>query len=649
MGVVTCRALSVGAFTAGLTVCATPIEAQQWIEMKSAHFVVTSNASQSSTRTLAWQLEQVRSAISTMFAWARADLDRPIAVYAVKDERSMRALAPQYWEARAGIRPVSVWVSAPDQHYFGIRTDAQVEDRDNVNPHIAAYHAYVSLILQQSSDRDLPLWFSTGFAGVISNTIVRDTYIHFGPPIPWHLEHLRENVRFRLPVLMKVTRSSPEYTNADSRYRFDAQSWALVHFLMFGDKGIRRPKLDQFIRLVSSGTDVDTAIREAFGPLADLETNFFHYINRSLFSFLRVDADASVKRESFPTRQLSPSESAARLALFHVGMNRPAEARAAIQEARKAAAAPESFLAEAMLLDREGKRDEARAALERAVAERIESGYAHYRLASLRWAPSPDRDTLAGLEKLLLRAVALNNLHAPSNALLAEVRSLLGIGEALAYARRASILAPSEPSHYLTAARILMRQQKHDEALKEVQTALTLPKSDSVRAEAERLTATIGRAKSGQAVERPKATESTERPIPAEGQAADVPVRAGPGLVLPQLVQEVKPIYTVEALRMRVEGVIWVEAVVLPDGTVGRVTVAKCDLKSRLQDSTNRDEEDLRKALSESKFKPGECTETFGLDRVAVNTVKQWRFTPGTRDGKAVPVLVEISMSFTLR
>ncbi len=386
----TCSSVPVCVFAALLALCPTPIQAQQWTEMKSAHFVVTSNAGQSATRTLAWQLEQIRSAISTLFTWARVDLDRPVAVFAVKDERSMRALAPGYWETKGGVRPASVWVTAADQHYFAIRTDVEVEDRNNINPHITAYRAYVSLILRQSSDRALPLWFANGFAGVLSNTIVRDTHILFGPPIPWYLEHLREGVRMRLPDLLKVTRASREYTNAGLRDRLDAQAWALVHFLMFSDKGVRRAKLDQFIRLVASGIDVDVAIREALGPLAQLETDFFNYINRSIFSYLRVEADASVTRESFPTRTLSAAESAAASALFHVAMDRPLEARAAIDGARKAAATPDGYLAEALLLDREGKREEARAAFERAVDAGTPSSYAHYRLALLRWAPSPD-------------------------------------------------------------------------------------------------------------------------------------------------------------------------------------------------------------------------------------------------------------------
>jgi hypothetical protein len=51
--------------------------ADEWIEVKSAHFTVVSNASERSTRTLVWQLEQVRSATAALWSWAKADLNQP--------------------------------------------------------------------------------------------------------------------------------------------------------------------------------------------------------------------------------------------------------------------------------------------------------------------------------------------------------------------------------------------------------------------------------------------------------------------------------------------------------------------------------------------------------------------------------------------
>src|SRR5260221_8531070 len=84
--------------------------ADQWIEVKSAHFVVTSNAGAGNAKALAWQLEQIRSAIATLWPWARVDSNRPLVVLAVKDEQSMKGLAPSYWERKGGVHPSSVWV-----------------------------------------------------------------------------------------------------------------------------------------------------------------------------------------------------------------------------------------------------------------------------------------------------------------------------------------------------------------------------------------------------------------------------------------------------------------------------------------------------------------------------------------------------------
>lgn len=616
------------------------VQAQEWVEMTSPHFVVVSNAGPSQTRTLVWQFEQIRSAIATMFDWARVDPDRPVAIYAVKDERSMRALAPEYWERQGGMRPVSVWVSAADRHYLAIRSDVKAEDRDTINPHINAYYSYASLILQHSIDHELPLWFMRGFAGVLSNTIVRDTYVLLGPPIPWHLDRLRERSRLRLAELTKVTRSSPEYTSGEALNRFDAQSWALVHFLMFGDNGARRSQLDQFTALVAAGKDFDAAMRESLGRIEDLEGDYYNYIGRSLYTFNRVNVDASVPRENLPSRPLSASEIASAQALFHVAMDRPVEARAAIQRARKTAPdAPDSFLAEALMHDREEKRDEARAAFQQAVDGGSSSAYAHYRLAALRWRSPPDRDTLTAIEKLLSKAIALNSRHAASNAYLGEVRSLLGSGEPLPFVRRAIALAPTVAAHRLTAARVLLRRKAHDEALREARTGLTLARSDEDRRDAEALIASI---------------ERVPRQTPVQSSASNppeaiAPVKPGPGVVNPRLRKETKPSYTADAMRMRLQGVVRLETVVLTDGTVGSAKAVSCDLQTPLSTSRSRKDANAREELLKSKYAPGSCAETFGLAEMCIKTLKEWQFTPGTKDGVAVPVLVEVEMTFRLR
>jgi TonB family protein len=95
--------------------------------------------------------------------------------------------------------------------------------------------------------------------------------------------------------------------------------------------------------------------------------------------------------------------------------------------------------------------------------------------------------------------------------------------------------------------------------------------------------------------------------------------RPGNGVELPRVLREVRPNYTADAMRAKVQGTVWVEAVVLQDGTVGQAKIV------RSLDST------------------------FGLDEEALKAARQWRFVPGTRFGQPVAVLVTIELTFTLR
>jgi periplasmic protein TonB len=95
--------------------------------------------------------------------------------------------------------------------------------------------------------------------------------------------------------------------------------------------------------------------------------------------------------------------------------------------------------------------------------------------------------------------------------------------------------------------------------------------------------------------------------------------RPGNGVTLPRVVREVKPQYTSDAMRAKVQGTVLLECVVRPDGNVSDVQVV------RSLDST------------------------FGLDQEAIKAAKQWRFVPGTRQGEPVAVLVTIELTFTLR
>jgi len=471
--------------------------ADQWIEVKSAHFVLTSNAGEGATRTLAWQLEQIRSAIATLWPWAKVDLNKPLTVFVVRDESAMKALAPLYWEQKNGVHPASVWVGGVDQNYLAIRADTEARDQLDINPYVTSYFSYVSLILQQSVPASLPMWFSRGLAGVMSNTIVRENKILLGPVIPWHLERLRDGARIKLPALLKMTRVSPELRGDEGLLLFDAEAWAVVHFLMFGDGGVRWPKLDQFAQMVGRGTAPDVAFREALGPPEDLDGPLGVYISRRLYTYRQVNVDVSVKRERFDARPLAPADAAARRALFHAAMHRPAEARAAIVEARKTSNPSEAIVAEALLLDAENKPDEALAAFARATEAKTTDPYAYYRQATLLWRGQVDHDMMVRIEGLLSQAINLNTRYAAAYAAIGEARANLKIGDPLSMILRAISLEPAEGRYHLSAANVLAREQKYDEALKHAQAASALADTEDERQRAASMIDRIAKAKGG--------------------------------------------------------------------------------------------------------------------------------------------------------
>ena len=108
--------------------------------------------------------------------------------------------------------------------------------------------------------------------------------------------------------------------------------------------------------------------------------------------------------------------------------------------------------------------------------------------------------------------------------------------------------------------------------------------------------------------------------VPLLAQAGQQPYKVkDPGVVAPVVTKDVKPKYPDEAKEKRIQGVVEMQGVVLENGTIGDVTVTKS------------------------------LDQTYGLDEAAVAALKQWEFKPGQKDGKAVKVLVEVEMSFTLK
>lgn len=93
-------------------------------------------------------------------------------------------------------------------------------------------------------------------------------------------------------------------------------------------------------------------------------------------------------------------------------------------------------------------------------------------------------------------------------------------------------------------------------------------------------------------------------------------VHVGGDIQPPQTIKDVKPVYPAMAMAAKVQGVVLVEARIEPDGRVGDTRV-------------------LRSVPL--------------LDQAAIDAVRQWEFTPTLVEGRPVPVIVVLTMRFSLK
>ena len=100
------------------------------------------------------------------------------------------------------------------------------------------------------------------------------------------------------------------------------------------------------------------------------------------------------------------------------------------------------------------------------------------------------------------------------------------------------------------------------------------------------------------------------------GEQGGGPRQVGGDVSSPQLLKEVKPLYTTDAMARKITGIVELDVVVLANGTVGRIVVVK---------SLDR-----------------------GLDQMAINAASKWLFSPGRLKGEPVDVIVRLILEFRL-
>ncbi|HXD34138.1 MAG TPA: tetratricopeptide repeat protein [Pyrinomonadaceae bacterium] len=437
-----------------------------WVSVRSKNFFLIGNASEKEIRQVAERLEQFREVASHLFAQANLNSPIPTRVVVFKNDNSYRPFKPNAHTA-------GYFQPGPDVNYITLKTEVG----DDQNPFGVIFHEYMHLLINNTS-ANVPTWFNEGLAEYYSTLAMSDDQkVVLGKPIPQHVYLLRDAKFLPLRTLFRVDQDSPHYHERDKQSIFYAESWALTHYLLLGDNGKRASQLGKFLQLMDANMSIEDAFKTAFQTTFEkMEDDLRNYVRNDRYPIAPGHFERKLEfNKEIATVVLSEAEVQAYLGDLLLHSYRP-EAEAYIQ--RALTLDPDLDIANAalgMLRVREGKIDEARRSLERAVKADSKNYLIHYYYAyALSREGMTDSQLVLGyqpstamkIREELKKAIDLRPDYPETYNLLAFVNLVTQteLDESITLLKRVIETSPGRNDLHFILAQIYMRKQDFNTA-----------------------------------------------------------------------------------------------------------------------------------------------------------------------------------------
>jgi Flp pilus assembly protein TadD len=428
-----------------------------WVEVRSEHFTVITDAGEKNARHVADRFEQMRTIFGLLFGRQKINQPVPLEIIAFRSTKEIRQYSPIF---RGKIVEVAGFFQQGEDQDF-IAVDMSREDSWKT-----VFHEYAHVLLNSNYQNTAP-WFDEGFAEFFSSMKVTSGDVELGQSIP-DADFLLQGNRFHLLDLFKVEHHSETYNvSGEHREMFYVQSWLVVHYLF--DMG-RMPQAAKYFRLtIDQKVPVAEAVQSAFGvPPAELEKTILNYLRAGKLVILHyAGKDKIALTYNATARVLNPLEVRAQLADLHlhsedyVGL--AVKEFEEILKANPDQAEAQRGLGYAYLRNR----DLAKAGEHFQAAARLglKDARVYFYSAVLMQQSDPGAMRSAALLEDLHRAIELDPQYADAYSLLGV--SLMSSGqypEAEQNLRHAMELSPRNEVYCLNYAMALMTEQKVAEA-----------------------------------------------------------------------------------------------------------------------------------------------------------------------------------------
>jgi tetratricopeptide (TPR) repeat protein len=291
-----------GLFLCSYAMCADAAD-PEWVRLQAPRFGVISQLDEENTRRWAVEFDQFMDALHQLYAVDELALP-PLTMVLFKNPRDFE---PYHLRTESGQAEVAGFFGNMDAwSVIGLAGRPGTSDRTRHVIYHEAVHWFMS-----ASEVESPLWFQEGLAEVYSSFEVKGGKGRWGMAIDENVAYL--NYFGLMPIDELLRASQDEALHGTERYY--PQAWAFVHYLMFGNLGAERPKLQEFLDQERK-TNLDTAFTNAFGQsYRDVTNELRKYLERGRYGVQEMDVrDRGAEMTIAPASAGNVEASLARLA-----------------------------------------------------------------------------------------------------------------------------------------------------------------------------------------------------------------------------------------------------------------------------------------------------------------------------------------------
>jgi cytochrome c-type biogenesis protein CcmH/NrfG len=263
---------------------------KDWVEVRSQHFVVKSALDQDKAKRLAEDLERFRQVVATMTTSGELE-EPPIPTRIFVFDRA------SYREFRPGRHIAGFFMAGLRANWIVLSEGQFLDAQDTIQ------HEYTHYVLHNIGGATYPRWYDEGLAEFLSTVRQENGNVYVGAPSPMQLGMLRS-----APWIPIARLIDPDPKRKLNEGQFYGESWALVHYLVFGRDEHKAGEMARYLTALEARVEPAIAFEQAFGLTTEQADERMQIYVRAGMAAIAWPEDKFVKPSDISARAIAPSE-----------------------------------------------------------------------------------------------------------------------------------------------------------------------------------------------------------------------------------------------------------------------------------------------------------------------------------------------------